>query len=367
MAGTKEILQEYLVMLGFSTDAISLKKFQDGLSDTGKKILSVGAGVAATVTAVEAATAAFAYSMRKMYFQSELANTTASNMEAVAYASKQIGISGEQMQSTIESLGMAIRSNPGLEAWASALTGIQEHGRDATAVMGDLIRVTNKMPVWQQSQILQNFGIDPATAFLLREHYGEFIRYKQEFLRLQKESGVDPQKAKGTILHYTHELDQLEARIKLLGESLLIALTKPFDQATTYLNNLIQKWTDFANGLNSGKTNKEFTEATKDKNYIGKILMGIDIVREAIGMGITANDSNDYLHKLGTNTSITSGVTTATLGVAGKGTKTLVNNNVTNNIEIHGKVDEDRLAKNIARDTVDAWRQTARYTEGVPR
>ena len=43
------VLQEYLLKLGFQTDAVSLRKFSDGIGTTGKRILGVGTAVAGVV------------------------------------------------------------------------------------------------------------------------------------------------------------------------------------------------------------------------------------------------------------------------------------------------------------------------------
>ena len=111
-----EILQSYLTKLGFSVDAISMKKFEDALSTGEKKVLRVGTAIAGVAAGVEAASIEFAYSMRKMYYQSELANSSVKNLKGLEYAGKQIGISGDQMASAIHGVAQAIRLNPGVQS-----------------------------------------------------------------------------------------------------------------------------------------------------------------------------------------------------------------------------------------------------------
>ena len=78
-----EILQSYLTKLGFSVDAISMKKFEDALTTGEKKVLRVGTAIAGVAAGVEAASIEFAYSMRKMYYQSELANSSVKNLKGL--------------------------------------------------------------------------------------------------------------------------------------------------------------------------------------------------------------------------------------------------------------------------------------------
>ena len=114
MAGTQEILKEYLIKIGYQTDAISLKKFEDGLGKTGKTIFGIGTKVAGAVLAVEAASAAFAYSMRKVYFSAELSNVSVKNLKAMQYAGEQVGISGDDMAASLHKASIALR-NPVFE------------------------------------------------------------------------------------------------------------------------------------------------------------------------------------------------------------------------------------------------------------
>lgn len=244
--GSAEILQEYLVKLGFQTDAISLRKFEDGLGITGKKVLGMGAAVAGLVASVEAATVAFAYSMRRVYFESELSNSSVKNMKAMEYAGKQIGISGETMESAIHGMAQAVRLNPGLKGLVESF-GVPVKGRDMSDVMLDFVKATKSMPEFVGAQYAGMFGIDPDTYHQMINHMDTLMAKKRQALSMYKDSGVDPKKAKAAIMEFTQGLDKLEMRLNLLGQALLIRLVGPFRDANKYLNSLIDSWMRLVN------------------------------------------------------------------------------------------------------------------------
>lgn len=259
-SGSTEVLQEYLVKLGYQVDAISSRKFEDSLGKTGKAVFKTGAAIVATVTAVEAATAKFAYSMRQIYFQSELANTSAKNYKALGYAGKQVGA---DLQAAAHGMAQAMRLNPGLQGLVESL-GVKVTGRDTSDVLIDLVDALKQMPEFQATQYAQMFGIDPDTYHQMITHMEELKNKKQEMLNLYKTAGVDPDEAKKTLLEYTSALDQLEARLSILGQAVLIRLAPTFKDITSFLNEKIQQWTDMATGKKVVIFDKYTKQAAKD-------------------------------------------------------------------------------------------------------
>jgi len=230
-AGTAQVLQEYLVKLGYTTDLISLRKFEDSLGSVGKRVFKLGGAVAGVVASVEAASAAFAYSMRKTYFASELANSSVKNMQALAYAGKQVGVSGEEMGSAIKGMAQAMRLNPGLQGLVESF-GIKVTGRDTSDVMTDFVKALKDMPEFVGSQYAALFGMDPDTFHQLREHMDELIAKREEMLRLQKLAGLDLDAQKKTVLEYTSAMDKLSASFGVFTDSVLVRLAPLFKDAT---------------------------------------------------------------------------------------------------------------------------------------
>ena len=253
MAGTTEVMREYMVKLGYVVDQVSFKKMFAGLETTGAKVMKVGAVAATAVAAVDAAVTEFAYSMRKMYFQAELSGSTVKSLTAMAYAGKQVGIEGEAMGSAIHGVAQALRLNPGLKGMLEAM-GVKVTGRDVSDVMLDLVGATKQMPEYVGAQYASMFGIDADTYHQMRDHLDELTKKKKENLGLYSQFGIDIDKQKATMLEYTSGLDNLEAHFKILGSAMMIGLEPGFKWLNGQLLEATDWWTHyFMNIENRGK------------------------------------------------------------------------------------------------------------------
>jgi hypothetical protein len=235
MSGSSEVLQEYLVKLGFKVDQGDVKKFNDAFQVVGKGVLGVGLAVAGVVASVEAAAAAFAYSMRKVYYDSQLAGSSVKNLQSLEYAGKQVGVSAESMGSAIHSMAQAFRTNPGMKGLVESF-GIKVEGRDVSDVMTDYVKALDKMPEFQGSQFAGMFGMDPDTYHLLRGHIDELLKKQQEMKDAQAAIGLDMDKAAAQSKHYADSLDNLKMHFEGLTTTILSKTAPAFDKMIGYLN-----------------------------------------------------------------------------------------------------------------------------------
>lgn len=249
MAGSQEILQEYLVSLGYKTDTVSLKKFEDGLGLTGKRIMKVGGVVAAVAVAVEAAAAAFAYSMRKVYFQSQLANTSVVNLKAMAFAGQQVGISADAMAGALASAGAMMRNFPQRVAF-EGLTGISTQGKEASQVLQEFLVHMKKLeaqsPIWHTlgaSWASQYFGMAEGDYTLALSGLDSMIEKQKKIAKMYADMGYDPKKQEASIKKYTETLDEIALKFEILGA--LILSSPIFSKASWGLNQLLDGWTSW--------------------------------------------------------------------------------------------------------------------------
>ena len=240
MSGTSEVMQEYLVSLGFKTDLISLRKFEDGLGSTGKKVFSFGASVAGVVAGVEAATAAFAYSMRKNFFAADLAGSTVQRMQAMTFAGKQFGISADAMEGSITNLARTLRNNPGMRGYAESLTHISTAGRDTTDVLLDLVRSTKNMPEFIGTNIMSQFGMGADEYHQMREHIDELTKARQKALDVQKATGVDMEKQRKDIEAYAATMDTLAFRFDSFTKKFMSWSLPATQKVTGFLDDIFE-------------------------------------------------------------------------------------------------------------------------------
>lgn len=276
MSGTTEILEEYLTKLGFVVDTVSLGKMQEALTVTEKRILKVGGAVASLVVAADAAVTEFAYSMRKMYFQSELSQSSVKNLKSLEYAGQQFGISAGAMDSAIHSMAQTLRLNPGLKGLVESF-GIKVTGRDVSQVALDYVTALSKMPEYIGAQYAGLFGIDPDTYHQLVNHLDDIKKKQQENLEIYRQYGVDLDANKGKILEYTQQLDKMKTGFSALGDAILIWGVDPFKRFTAAVNEAMsgmsrwlgsdqgKEWSDWLSGKKVAPTFEGVHVSPKDK------------------------------------------------------------------------------------------------------
>lgn len=247
MSGTSQILEEYLVKLGYKIDELSLNKFSDGLTKTQKNVLKVGGIVAGVVASVEAATVSFAYSMRKAYFTADLADSSVKGLKGMGFAAKQVGIDSDTMADAVKRLSMTFYMNPGMKAYAETLTGISVEGRKTEEVMIDLMKAvrTQYPDKWAAAQVMGQFGVDPETYKLLDQNLEKFIASKKEADKIMSTMGWEPDKQRAAVEAYTKELDKITLGFASLKNSAMTILLPTFAEITKVVgvnSRLLAQW-----------------------------------------------------------------------------------------------------------------------------
>lgn len=145
MAGGAEILQEYVVKLGFLTDKIGLKKFGEGLDAVSSAVFGVGSAIAGMAVAAEAAVGKFANNMEELHYTSQLAGSSANNMKALEVAGKAVGLMGDQLSNGVKSLNLQLIDGTGrIQAFAASM-GVATKGRETVDIYNDLAIAIRKM------------------------------------------------------------------------------------------------------------------------------------------------------------------------------------------------------------------------------
>lgn len=244
MSGTSEVLQEYLVKLGFKVDQGDYKKFTDSLGTVGKRVLGVGVAVAGVVAGVEAAAAAFAYSMRKVYFDSQLAQSSVKNLQSLSYAGQQVGISAESMGGAIHNMAQQLRLNPGLRGVIESF-GVKVEGRDVSDVMTDYVKALGSMPEFQAAQFAGMFGMDPDTYHQFRNNADAIIAKQKEMKDVYKSLGTDMDEAAKMGTHYANSLDNVKMHFGALENAVLSGVLPAFDKFSAGMvhnMDVVTKW-----------------------------------------------------------------------------------------------------------------------------
>lgn len=232
------VLKEYLVSLGWDIKHEQLKKFDTALISTGKILERFAVQLGIGATAVAKNVMATAEQLDKLYFAGQRVGTTAYQLRNYAYAARQIGVAGEEMQGAISAVGIALRM-PGESALLKQL-GVQS--TDASEAVGQLADRLRRMPYFVGQQFAQQLGIGPQMFQQMTVHYDQFQKHLADIRRRTRESGGTGEEDTAANRLMT-EWRTLESELGLIEQKVLRAFVNPLTDALHVTNELL---TDFA-------------------------------------------------------------------------------------------------------------------------
>jgi hypothetical protein len=242
---TTEVLQEYLVKLGYAIDEITLHKFNASLSNTTKGIMRTGSALVGMGVAVEESVEKFAYSMRKMYFSSELAGTSATNLKSMEFAGKQVGISSDALSGSLTNMTKILDTQPNMRGWLRGMgIGVKETKdgvQDVDQIMIDLVKKANTMPENIGASWMEKFGMGWEQYHLIRNHTEEFIESLTRAKDAYQSFGMSMDDKEGVTKHYATEMDALGLKWDIFKTKLGQDLMPAFDSAAVSFGNLMDE------------------------------------------------------------------------------------------------------------------------------
>ena len=247
-----DVIEEYLVKIGYKSDKVGYKQSMGMVNGIGISALGAAGKIAKIGLAVTAATTAFAYNMRKMYFASELAGSSVQNLKAVGFAGKQAGVSSESMAASVQNFARAIRTNPGITGFLKSI-GVKVEGRDMSDVLLDTVDAVNNMKIPQGAKeglIQSYFGMSGDDFFLLSKRIAETKTNAEEARQIFKDLNVNQKEGEEVVMHYTKEMDKLGLVMDALTYKIGIKSVGAFDLASS----AIKEW---AKGFSFGIDNIE--------------------------------------------------------------------------------------------------------------
>lgn len=221
------ILEEYLVLLGFKVDERSGKKADEQLLRVNLNAKAISKAVVAAGVAIQAFVAVYSYQMEKLYYASKRTESTVGNLQALEFGMKQVGGQSGQITGALEAMAAALRGNPGLVALVESL-GVPVAGRDKADVMMDLVKHLKSMPFYLAQQYASLFGIDPSTLFTLTEGVEQMEKAANLRKQMAAEAGLDLDRAAASGAQYLNMVRQITERFGILKDMIGVRLLPIF-------------------------------------------------------------------------------------------------------------------------------------------
>lgn len=231
-----EILQEFLVKLGYGIDAASNKKFSSSLAAAGKAVGVVGGQVAGLARAAEIAVREYAVQMEKLNYTSVLTKSSAASINNVSKAMQQFGIDGGAVEGMVTSFaGKVASTNGALDAYAASLGAIVSP--DKAQEFLSLLKALESKPEALAIGLAQAFGIPEDSYRLVRGHIDEIIAKQENLKKMQEAMNLDldgsvkrGKEYANVMADIKNDYDTISSKVLDTGLKVAIPIARNFEQ-----------------------------------------------------------------------------------------------------------------------------------------
>ncbi|VXB25245.1 Mannosyl-glycoprotein endo-beta-N-acetylglucosamidase [Burkholderia sp. 8Y] len=208
----EEVIKEFLVKIGYQTDETSLRKFTLSLASVTKKVMALGAVVAATAAAVVAGVKVISAEMERLYYASQRTGETVGNIMALRFAAGQIGLTAEQAQASLEGFTRTLRLNPGMNG---LLTQLGVTGNGPLEQFESFIGKMKQMQPYIAAQYAGLFGIDPDTLLMLENGLPKLQAAQAKYQEKLGAFHINPERAAQAGVDFDNSVRDLTSDIHL--------------------------------------------------------------------------------------------------------------------------------------------------------
>jgi len=225
---SSEVLQEYLVRVGYQTDASSFFRMNQDITSVTSSLLSLSKGFLGLAAATITATAVWSNNMRKMVFTSEMAGTSIKNLKAIGYAAEQVGLSSDSVAGTLANISKQIRTNPGYANYASTILGGKPlEGMDTLDILMESVKSLNERYSYPQAAMIAEgqLGIPEDEFHQLTIHFDKFNKKVAEYVDQSDKIKLNIDNEKDAILKLAEATDKFSMVAGQMADKLGLTAT----------------------------------------------------------------------------------------------------------------------------------------------
>lgn len=249
MAAQREVLREFLMQLGFQVDDVGARRFVSSILGVSKVAATSTAVIAGLAAGAEALVQTFASGFEKLYYASQRTKSSVESLQAVRFGFEQIGLTADGALQTVESFTRIMRTNPGMSSLLRGL-GVDTRGKDTVQQLYSLVDRLSKMPHFIGANWAQRFGIDEQTFLMMKENLPALLEADKKRREINKDSGLDTQKAAEAAREYMNVLRELWSQLENVWRILSVKLLPYFREFAGAMNEALKDLATWVNGLN---------------------------------------------------------------------------------------------------------------------
>lgn len=232
-----EVLQEFLVSLGFVLDAAGERKFNGALGKVAKSTTAVSKNVLGVAVAAQAMVLAVTYEFERLYYASKKVNDSAGNLQSFTFGAGKIGIAAESATGALEAMAQSMKYNPAMLSFFETLTGKKASGGTVNNMI-TLLKELRKSEPMIQSGFAEQFGVDQGMLTLLMQP-GALEKLEEAMGRnadMNKSLGIDTDKMAKDSMEFQNQFGDVTHNFFLLAA----LLSKELIPALRGMNSIVQ-------------------------------------------------------------------------------------------------------------------------------
>jgi hypothetical protein len=228
-----DVIKEFLVSLGFKTDAIGIQDFQNAIKISSNMVANLGDELEKISKKYES-----------LSYGSERTGTTVQNLQAVAYAASRVGMSAEEGAAAMEAFAEAIRKRPAIEDLVGKYGVIQtDKAKEFISFIKGVKKELGdtKMGYAVAWQVAELAGIPEHSFAQMFKYTDKFEEKFNEFGKRQAESGFDPEAFSKKSVKFQDSVAGLVVSLTTMKEIFYSGFIEPAQTAVEWLDKLTIK------------------------------------------------------------------------------------------------------------------------------
>ncbi len=201
------VIESFLVRLGYTVDKGSEREFTKSLSESVKKVALFAGTVKALSAGIYAGVSKIAEEQARLADVAARVGTSSKEIETLGYVAEQ---TGSDMGKVISSLEAIAKKNPTIKDTGQYLMELGERMKGMTQV--------------QKLNFMATMGIDPSLLRMLTE---DVSGLRSAYLQMYETAGIGPKEAAENARSYTQTVNALKSTFLLLIKTVSLKVMKP--------------------------------------------------------------------------------------------------------------------------------------------